>query len=126
MYLTIWAAMAMLAVYFWTGANANYSRKTYQWSYSRGSYWETTPAYPRKPTTLALQLALLITPLCLLALVDVQLSAAYGLLWCACRLVYRLGWCEAPASRTAGFLLGMVPCTCMLLVAVTVSELLPV
>jgi glutathione S-transferase len=124
MYLTIWAALAMFAVYFWTGANARYFRKSYQWSYSRGSYWEAMPARSHGPANLVLQLALLVTPLCLFALLDVHLSAAYGLLWCACRLVHRLGFCEAPAPRAAGFLLGMVPC--MLLVAGTVSELLPV
>ena len=123
MHLTVWATLAMLAVYFSTGANAQYPFKSYRYSNSTWNKWEPTPVKSLAPNKMVSQLAMLLVPLWLSALASANLSAAYGLLWCACRIRYRLGDRETPAPRDAGFVLRMV--LCVLLVAGTMCALLP-
>lgn len=109
MVLTAWAMLAVLGVYFWTGVMAGYARVKYK---VPAPSMEGPPAFQsaqRVQVNTLEQLPIVIVPLWLCAtyLGDVW-AAAGGLLWCAARIAYALGYYRDPAHREIGFVLGMV------------------
>lgn len=108
-YLTAWATLAILALYSWTMLVAGRAR---------GVHKVPAPSMDGPPAFLAAQrvqantleqlpLALVPMWLCALYLSD-QWAAAGGLLWCAGRFLYAVGYYNAPARREAGFVVGAV------------------
>ena len=61
------------------------------------------------------QLPLVLVPLflCGAFLGDVW-AAAGGLLWCASRILYALGYYRDPAKREMGFIVGMLACAALI------------
>ena len=109
MYLTAWATLAVLGVYFWTGVMAGWARVKYGVPAPR---MDGPPAFQnaqRVQANTLEQLPLVLAPLWLCAwyLGDLW-AAAGGLFWCAARILYALGYYRDPARREAGFVLGMI------------------
>lgn len=123
MLLIAWATLAVLAVYFWTGANARYPAKIFKLQSSPGAVAESFSATPGLPGNRRRQLMLALAPLALCALFDARWAAAWALLWCMFRIVYRMGYCQTPDRRTGGFVLGMG--LCAVLAIGTMNGLLP-
>jgi glutathione S-transferase len=109
MELTAWATLAILGVYFWTGANVVRARVKYKVrAPSMDGPLEFQSCVRVQANTLE-QLPLVLAPLWLCAwFFGDTWAAAGGLLWCFGRIVYALGYYRDPAKREAGFVLGMV------------------
>lgn len=109
MHLTAWATLAILAVYFWTGFNAGRARNTYQVSAPSMEGPAPFQAAQRVQANTLEQLPLVLVPLwlCALYLGDTW-AAAGGLAWCVGRVLYALGYYQAPSKREAGFVIGML------------------
>lgn len=118
-YLTAWATLAILAVYCWTIFNAGRARSV---------HGIPAPAMDGPPGFLAAQrvqantleqLPLVLAPLWLCAMfLGDRWAAAGGLVWCAGRVLYALGYYQAPAKREAGFIVGLL--ACLFLIGATV------
>lgn len=109
MYLTAWATLAALAVYFWTCSNAGLARIKYKVAApSMDGPVAFLSAHRVQMNTLE-QLPLVLVPmwLCAFFLGD-RWAAAGGLLWCVGRVLYALGYYKEPRRREAGFITGMV------------------
>lgn len=109
MHLTAWVTLVALAVYMWTGINVGRAR---------GKFKIAAPAMDgplefqstlRVQANTLEQLPMALAPLwmCAYFLGDAW-AAAGGLLWCVARVVYAIGYYQAPAKRELGFILGMV------------------
>jgi len=123
MYLTAWATLAVLAVYAWTMFNAGRARMTYKISAPSMDGPAGFQAAQRVQANTLEQLPLVLAPLWLCAVfLGDRWAAAGGLLWCAGRILYALGYYRDPAKREAGFIVGMIACA--LLIAGTVAGLL--
>jgi glutathione S-transferase len=111
MQLTAWATLAILAVYFWTGFNAGRARMTYKISAPSMEGPAPFQAAQRVQANTLEQLPLVLAPLwlCAVFLGDTW-AAVGGLLWCAGRVLYALGYYQAPEKREIGFVIGMVAC----------------
>jgi glutathione S-transferase len=109
MHLTAWATLAILAVYFWTFAIAARARITYKVAAPSMDGPAPFLAAQRVQANTLEQLPLVLAPmwLCGMYLGDTW-AAAGGLLWCAGRILYALGYYKAPAKREAGFVLALV------------------
>jgi len=109
MLLTAWATLAVLGVYFWTGVMAGYARVKYKVPAPSMDGPTAFQSAQRVQTNTLEQLPIVIVPLwlCALYLGDAW-AAAGGLLWCAGRIAYALGYYRDPAKREIGFVLGMV------------------
>ena len=109
MELTAWATLAVLGVYFWTGANVARARVKHKISApSMDGPLEFLSCVRVQANTLE-QLPLVLAPLWLCAwFLGDAWAAAGGLLWCLGRIVYALGYYRDPAKREAGFVLSMV------------------
>jgi glutathione S-transferase len=109
MYLSAWATLAVLGVYFWTGVMAGYARAKYK---VPAPSMDGPPAFhsaQRVQANTLEQLPLVLVPLWLCAFyLNDAWAAAGGLLWCAGRIAYALGYYRDPARREIGFVLGMV------------------
>jgi glutathione S-transferase len=119
MHLTAWATLAILAMYFWTGAVAARARATYKVPAPSMDGPAPFQAAQRVQLNTLEQLPLVLAPLwmCSMYLGD-QWAAAGGLLWCVGRILYALGYYKDPAKRETGFVLALVASA--LLVAGTV------
>jgi glutathione S-transferase len=108
MVLTAWATLAVLGVYFWTGVMAGYARVKYKVPAPSMEGPAAFQSAQRVQANTLEQLPIVIVPLWLCAtyLGDVW-AAAGGLLWCAGRIAYALGYYRDPARREIGFVLGM-------------------
>jgi glutathione S-transferase len=121
--MTAWATLAVLAVYFWTGFVAGRARVKYKVAApSMDGPIEFQSAQRVQANTLE-QLPLVLVPmwLCALYLGDTW-AAAGGALWCIGRVLYALGYYQAPGKREAGFVTGMA--ASMLLIAGVIWGLL--
>jgi glutathione S-transferase len=109
MLLTAWATLAILGVYFWTGVMAGYARVKYKVPAPSMEGPAAFQSAQRVQANTLEQLPIVIVPLwlCALYLGDAW-AAAGGLLWCAGRVAYALGYYRDPAKREIGFVLGMV------------------
>ena len=109
MLLTAWATLAVLGVYFWTGVMAGYARVKYKVAAPSMDGPIPFQSAQRVQANTLEQLPIVIVPLwlCALYLGDAW-AAAGGLLWCAGRIAYALGYYRDPAKREIGFVLGMV------------------
>jgi glutathione S-transferase len=109
MLLTAWATLAILGVYFWTGVMAGYARVKYKVPAPSMDGPAAFQSAQRVQANTLEQLPIVIVPLwlCALYLGDAW-AAAGGLLWCAGRIAYALGYYRDPAKREIGFVLGMV------------------
>lgn len=109
MLLTAWATLAILGVYFWTGVMAGYARVKYKVPAPSMEGPAAFQSAQRVQANTLEQLPIVIVPLwlCALYLGDAW-AAAGGLLWCAGRIAYALGYYRDPAKREIGFVLGMV------------------
>ena len=109
MLLTAWATLAVLGVYFWTGVMAGYARVKYKVPAPSMDGPAAFQSAQRVQANTLEQLPIVIVPLwlCALYLGDAW-AAAGGLLWCAGRIAYALGYYRDPAKREIGFVLGMV------------------
>jgi glutathione S-transferase len=123
MVLTAWATLAVLGVYFWTGVMAGYARVKYKVPAPSMEGPAAFQSAQRVQANTLEQLPIVIVPLWLCAtyLGDVW-AAAGGLLWCAGRIAYALGYYRDPARRETGFVLGMAASA--LLIGGTVAGLL--
>jgi glutathione S-transferase len=125
MSLTAWTSLAALAVYFWTTINAARARATYKVpAPSMDGPLGFQSAQRVQANTLE-QLPMLLVPLWLCAtwLGDAW-AAAGGLLWCAGRVLYALGYYRDPAKREVGFVTAMVASALLILGAI-VGLLMP-
>lgn len=123
MFFTAWATLAALGVYFWTGVNAGRARIRYNVAAPSMDGPEAFLRCQRVQANTLEQLPLLLVPLWLCAVYLGDLwAAAGGLLWCAGRIAYALGYYRDPARRELGFVTGMVACA--LLICGTVWGLL--
>jgi glutathione S-transferase len=109
MYQTAWATLAILAVYFWTGFNAGRARNTYQVSAPSMEGPAPFQAAQRVQANTLEQLPLALVPLwlCAMYLGDTW-AAVGGLAWCVGRVLYALGYYNAPPKREAGFIMGLL------------------
>ncbi|MFC5510875.1 MAPEG family protein [Massilia jejuensis] len=109
MLLTAWAMLAILGVYFWTGVMAGYARVKYKVPAPSMEGPAAFQSAQRVQANTLEQLPIVIVPLWLCAnyLGDTW-AAAGGLLWCAGRIAYALGYYRAPAQRETGFIVGML------------------
>ncbi|MFL6674289.1 MAG: MAPEG family protein [Massilia sp.] len=119
MYLTAWATLAALGVYFWTGVNAAIARVRYKVpAPSMDGPLPFQSAMRVQANTLE-QLPLAIVPLWLCGyFLGDPWAAAGGLLWCLGRLLYAFGYYRDPARREAGFVIGMIASGLLVLGAV--------
>jgi glutathione S-transferase len=109
MYLTAWATLAALGVYFWTGVNAAIARVKHKVAAPSMDGPLAFQSAMRVQANTLEQLPLALVPLWLCAwFLGDAWAAAGGLLWCLGRLMYALGYYRDPARREAGFVLGMV------------------
>lgn len=109
MYFTAWAMLAVLGVYFWTGVVAGHARVKYKVAAPSMEGPAAFHSAQRVQANTLEQLPLVIVPLWLCATYLGDLwAAAGGLLWCAGRIAYALGYYRDPARRETGFVLGMV------------------
>jgi glutathione S-transferase len=116
MHLTAWATLAALAVYFWTGINAAAARVKYKVMAPSMDGPLPFQSAMRVQTNTLEQLPLVLVPLWLCgAFLGDRWAAAGGLLWCAARILYALGYYRDPAKREAGFVLGMVASAMLIL-----------
>ena len=115
MVLTAWASLAVLGVYFWTWANAARARARYDVPAPSMDGPEGFLRAHRVQMNTLEQLPLVLVPLflCGAFLGDVW-AAAGGLLWCASRILYALGYYRDPAKREMGFILGMLACAALI------------
>lgn len=111
MRLTAWATLAVLGVYFWTGVMAGVARAKYKVPAPAMDGPLPFQSAQRVQANTLEQLPLVLAPLwlCAIYLGDTW-AAAGGLLWCAGRVVYALGYYRDPAKREAGFIIGMLAC----------------
>ena len=109
MFFTAWAMLAVLGVYFWTGVMAGYARVKYKVPAPSMAGPAAFQSAQRVQANTLEQLPIVIVPLwlCALYLGDAW-AAAGGLLWCAGRIAYALGYYRDPARREIGFVVGMV------------------
>jgi glutathione S-transferase len=109
MHLTAWVTLAALAVYLWTGVNVARARVKFKVKAPAMDGPLGFQSVMRVQANTLEQLPVLLAPLwmCACFLGDTW-AAAGGLLWCAGRVVYALGYYRDPAKREAGFVLGMV------------------
>jgi glutathione S-transferase len=116
MHLTAWITLAALAVYLWTGINV---------ARARGKFKIPAPVMDgplafqsvlRVQANTLEQLPMLLVPLwlCAVYLGDTW-AAAGGLLWCAGRVVYALGYYRDPAKREVGFITAMIASALLIL-----------
>lgn len=115
MVLTAWAALAVLGIYFWTWVVAARARVRHDVpAPSMDGPEEFLRAHRVQMNTLE-QLPLVLVPLFLCAtFLGDAWAAGGGLLWCASRVLYALGYYRAPAKREAGFILGMLACAALI------------
>jgi glutathione S-transferase len=111
MHLTAWATLAILAVYFWTGFNAGHARVKFKVDAPSMDGPAPFQAAQRVQANTLEQLPLVLVPLwlCAMYLGDMW-AAAGGVAWCVGRVLYALGYYQAPAKREAGFVIGMLAC----------------
>jgi glutathione S-transferase len=111
MRLTAWATLAVLGVYFWTGVMAGWARTRYKVPAPAMDGPLPFQSAQRVQANTLEQLPLVLAPLwlCAIYLGDAW-AAAGGLLWCAGRVVYALGYYRDPSRREAGFIIGMLAC----------------
>lgn len=111
MKLTALATLAILAVYCWTIFNAGRARTTYKISAPEMNGPPGFLAAQRVQANTLEQLPLVLAPLwlCAMFLGDMW-AAAGGLAWCVGRILYALGYYQAPARREAGFIVGLLAC----------------
>jgi glutathione S-transferase len=111
MHLSAWATLAVLGVYFWTGVMAGWARVKYKVPAPTMDGPLPFQSAQRVQANTLEQLPLVLAPLWLCAyyLGDAW-AAAGGLLWCAGRILYALGYYRDPAKREAGFVIGMAAC----------------
>jgi len=118
-----WVTLAVLGVYFWTGVMAGWARTRYK---VPAPSMDGPPAFQsaqRVQANTLEQLPLVLVPLWLCAVwMGDAWAAAGGLVWCAGRIAYAIGYYRDPAKREAGFVIGMLACG--LLVAGSVVGLL--
>lgn len=109
MFFTAWAMLAVLGVYFWTGVMAGYARVKYKVPAPSMAGPAAFQSAQRVQANTLEQLPIVIVPLwlCAVYLGDAW-AAAGGLLWCAGRIAYALGYYRDPARREIGFVVGMV------------------
>ena len=109
MYLTAWATLAILGVYFWTAVMAGWARARYKVPAPAMDGPAGFQNAQRVQANTLEQLPLVLVPLWLCAsyLGDTWASAG-GLLWCGGRILYALGYYRDPARREAGFVIGMI------------------
>jgi len=109
MYLTAWATLAILGVYFWTAVMAGWARARYKVPAPAMDGPAGFQHAQRVQANTLEQLPLVLVPLWLCAwyLGDTW-AAAGGLLWCCGRILYALGYYRDPARREAGFVIGMI------------------
>lgn len=114
MYFTAWAALAVLGIYFWTWAEAARARMRYAVPAPSMDGPEAFLRRHRVQMNTLEQLPLVLAPLFLCgAWLGDLWAAAGGLLWCAGRVLYALGYYRDPAKREAGFILGMLACAAL-------------
>jgi len=111
MRLTAWATLAVLGVYFWTGVMAGWARTKYKVPAPGMDGPLPFQSAQRVQANTLEQLPLVLAPLwlCGIYLGDTW-AAAGGLLWCAGRILYALGYYRDPSKREAGFVIGMLAC----------------
>jgi len=123
MHLTAWATLAILAVYFWTAVNAGRARMTYKVAAPSMDGPAPFLAAQRVQANTLEQLPLVLLPLWLCAMfLGDPWAAAGGAAWCVGRLLYALGYYQAPEKREAGFVIGML--ACLFLIGATVWGLI--
>ena len=109
MYFTAWAMLAVLGVSFWTGVMAGYARVKHKVAAPSMDGPTAFQSAQRVQANTLEQLPIVIVPLWLCATyLGDPWAAAGGLLWCAGRIAYALGYYRDPAHREIGFILGMV------------------
>jgi glutathione S-transferase len=108
---TAWATLAVLGVYFWTAVMAGWARGKYKVAAPSMDGPLPFQSAQRVQINTLEQLPLVLAPLWLCAtyLGDAW-AAAGGLLWCAGRILYALGYYRDPAKREVGFIIGMLAC----------------
>ena len=106
---TAWATLAVLGVYFWTGVMAGLARGKYKVAAPSMDGPLPFQSAQRVQMNTLEQLPLVLGPLwlCGIWLGDAW-AAAGGLLWCAGRILYALGYYRDPAKREVGFIVGML------------------
>lgn len=111
MHLAAWATLAVLGVYFWTGFMAGRARVVYKVAAPSMEGPAPFLAAQRVQANTLEQLPVVLAPLwlCAMFLGDTW-AAAGGLLWCLGRVLYALGYYQAPEKREIGFVIGMVAC----------------
>jgi glutathione S-transferase len=109
MYFTAWAMLAVLGVYFWTGVMAGYARVKHKVAAPSMEGPIAFQSAQRVQANTLEQLPIVIVPLWLCATyLGDGWAAGGGLLWCAGRIAYALGYYRDPAKREIGFVLGML------------------
>lgn len=111
MYLTAWATLAVLGVYFWTGFMAGWARVKYKVPAPSLEGPLPFQSAQRVQANTLEQLPLVLVPLWLCShFLSDTWAAVGGLLWCVGRVLYALGYYRDPAKREAGFIIGMLAC----------------
>lgn len=118
-YWTGWATLAALGVYFWTIFNAGRAR---------GTYKVKAPSMDGPPEFLSIlrvqantteQLVLFLPALWLCALFQGdRIAAALGAAWVVGRIVYAIGYYQAPSKRGPGFVIAMAATACLVIATV--------
>lgn len=124
-HLTAWISLAALAVYLWTGINVARARMKYQVPAPAMDGPVGFQSVLRVQANTLEQLPLLLVPLWLCAtLLGDAWAAAGGLLWCAGRVAYALGYYRDPAKREIGFITGMIA-SALLILGSVIGLLMP-
>jgi glutathione S-transferase len=111
MNLTAWITLAALGVYAWTGFNAGAARVKYDVKAPSMEGPVGFQSAQRVQMNTLEQLPLLLAPLWLCALfLGDKWAAAGGALWCVGRILYALGYYQAPSKREAGFIISIAAC----------------
>ena len=119
MHLSAWTTLAVLGVYFWTAVMAGWARAKYKVPAPGMDGPLPFQSAQRVQANTLEQLPLVLAPLWLCAtyLSDAW-AAAGGLLWCAGRILYALGYYRDPSKREAGFIIGMLACGALVVASV--------
>jgi glutathione S-transferase len=123
MHLTAWVTLAALAVYLWTGLNVARARVRFKIAAPAMDGPVGFQSVLRVQANTLEQLPMVLAPMwmCAFFLGDLW-GAAGGLLWCIGRIVYAIGYYQAPSKRELGFVTGMIASA--LLICGTVAGLI--
>ncbi len=122
MKLTAWTTLACLLMYIWIFAKVGLARKKFGINAPETQGPVAFLSVLRVQANTVEQLVLFLPALWMCAyFLNDQFSALTGLVWVAGRIIYALGYYQAPEKRSIGF--GIASLSTMVLIAGTVAGL---